>query len=58
MDGMRRLESFKHVIGLTRGYTKYPCFLCLLDSRAKNEQWVREKWPKRNECTDGEKDYS
>ena len=29
--------------------------LCLWDSRAKNEHWIREQWPKRNECTVGEK---
>jgi hypothetical protein len=24
------------------GYTKYPCFLCLWDSRAKHEHWARK----------------
>ena len=52
---MWRLESFKHVVGSTKGYTKNPCFLCLWDSRAKNEHWIREQWPKRNELTVGEK---
>ena len=43
------------LLGQQRGYTKYPCFLCLWDSRAKNEHWIREQWPKRNEFTVGEK---
>ena len=25
------------------GYTKYPCFWCLWDSKAKNKHWIREK---------------
>ena len=29
------------------GYTKYLCFLCLWDSRARKEQWQRKTWPKR-----------
>ena len=55
MDIMWRFERFKHAVGSTRGYTKYPCFLCLWDSRAKNEHWIHEQWPKRNEFTVGEK---
>ena len=51
---MWRFESFKHAVGSTRGYTKYPCVLCLWDSRANNEHWIREQWPKRNEFTVGE----
>ena len=30
---------------LQLSYTKYCCFLCLLDSRAKNEHYVRKQWP-------------
>ena len=29
--------------------------MCLWDSRAKNEHWIREQWLKRNEFTAGEK---
>ena len=35
------------LLGQQSGYTKYPCFLCLWDSRAKNEHWIRKEWPKR-----------
>jgi hypothetical protein len=29
------------------GYTKYSCFLCLWEIRAKHEQWARKDWPPR-----------
>ena len=28
------------VLRILQGYTKYPCFLCSWDSRAKNEHWI------------------
>ena len=33
------------------GYTKYPCFICLWDSRARGEYWVRKKSPERIKLT-------
>ena len=35
------------VIGLQNGYTKYPCFLCLGDSQADDQHYVRQEWPLR-----------
>jgi hypothetical protein len=35
------------LLGQQSGYTKYPCFLCLWDSRAKHEHWTRKDWPPR-----------
>ena len=49
------LKVLSILLGQQGGYTKYPCFLCLWDSRVKNEHWIREQWPKRNEYTVGEK---
>ena len=49
------LKVLSILLGQQGVYTKYPCFLCLWDSRAKNEHWIREQWPKRNEFTVGEK---
>ena len=49
------LKVLSMLLGQQEGYTKYPRFLCLWDSRAKNEDWIRELWPKRNEFTVGEK---
>ena len=49
------LKVLSMLLGQREGYTKYQCFLCLWDSRAKNKHWIREKWLKRNEFTVGEK---
>ena len=35
------------VLGLQGGYTKYPCFLCLWDSRADDQHYIRQEWPPR-----------
>ena len=43
------------LLGQKGGYTKYPCFLCLWDSRGKTKHWEQEKWPERKEFTPGEK---
>ena len=49
------LKVLSMLLGQQGGYTKYSCFLCLWDSRAKNKHWIREQWPKRNEFTVGQK---
>ena len=49
------LKVLSILLGQQGGYTKYPCFLCLWDSRAKNKHWICEQWPKRNEFTVGKK---
>ena len=41
------LKMVCFLLGQQSGYTKYPCFLCMWDSRAKNEHWIRKEWPKR-----------
>lgn len=41
------LKMVCFLLGQQHGYTKYPCFLCLWDSRAKSEHWIRKEWPKR-----------
>ena len=35
------------LLGLQGGYTKYPCFLCLWDSRADSQHYVQCDWPVR-----------
>lgn len=35
--------------GLQSGNTKNPCFLCLWDSRARNQHWTEKDWPMRSE---------
>jgi hypothetical protein len=34
------LKTVNFLLGQQSGYTKYPCFLCLWESRAKHEHWV------------------
>ncbi|XP_076053032.1 uncharacterized protein LOC143032339 [Oratosquilla oratoria] len=41
------------VLGLQGGYTKYPCFLCLWDSRADDQHFVRQEWPPRQRLEPG-----
>jgi hypothetical protein len=36
------LNMVNFLLGQQSGYTKYPCFLCLWDSRAKHEHWARK----------------
>ena len=35
------------LFGLQSGYTKFPCFLCLLGGRARKEHWTRKGGPGR-----------
>jgi hypothetical protein len=41
------LKMVNFLLGQQSGYTTYPCFLCLRDSRAKHEHWARKDWPPR-----------
>lgn len=41
------------VLGLQGGYTKYPCFLCLWDSRADKQHYVQRDWPARTHLEPG-----
>ncbi|GBP82675.1 hypothetical protein EVAR_60236_1 [Eumeta japonica] len=47
------LKVIGMLVGLQGGYTKYCCFLCLWDSRAKQHHYVRKEWPVRNEYIPG-----
>ena len=41
------LKVLTLILGMQGGYTKYPCFLCLWDSRADVEHYQKQKWPVR-----------
>lgn len=41
------------LLGLQGGYTKYSCFLCLWDSRARHEHYIRKTWPPRESFVPG-----
>ena len=35
------------LLGFQGGYTNYPCFLCLWDSRADDRHYLQKEWPAR-----------
>lgn len=48
------LKVVAMVSGLQQGYTKYMCFLCKWDSRARQEHYARKDWPDRINFTVGQ----
>ena len=45
---------FGFLLGLQGSYTKFPCFLCLWDSRARTaEHWIKKDWPVRSKLIPG-----
>lgn len=47
------LKMVNILLGQQSGYTKFPCFICLWDSRAKQEHWVKKDWPLRKNMKPG-----
>ena len=43
------------LVGLQGGNTKYPCFLCLWDSRDISNHYKKVEWPIRDDFVIGEK---
>ena len=43
------------ILGQQSGFTKFPCFLCLWDSRARESHWIKREWPARTTMNPGEK---
>jgi hypothetical protein len=41
------------LLGLQRGYTKCPCFLCEWDCRARDKHWETVHWPEREQLKPG-----
>lgn len=41
------LKLVNFLLGQQGGYTKYPCFLCEWDSRARDKHWIQKNWPVR-----------
>ena len=48
------LKMVNFLLGQQGGYTKYPCFLCLWDSRAKNQHCIKKDWPAREGLIPGQ----
>ncbi|KAI6647416.1 hypothetical protein LOD99_12412 [Oopsacas minuta] len=49
------LKMVNILLGQQSGYTKYPCFLCLWDSRADEVHWEKKNWPVCQKIVVGEK---
>jgi len=47
------LKVIALLLGLQGGYTKYPCFLCLWDSRADALHYQQKQWPERTHFVPG-----
>jgi len=52
------LKVIELLLGQQRGYTKYPCFLCEWDSRARDKHWDIVNWPEREQLQPGSKNVS
>lgn len=49
------LKMVNFLLGQQSGYTKYPCFICLWDSRVKSHHWTPKNWPIRDALVVGER---
>ena len=47
------LKMVGFLLGLQGGYTKFLCFLCLWDSRARTEHCIKKDWSLRSELIPG-----
>ena len=43
------LKIVNFLLGQQSGFTKYPCFLCMWDSRDRAQQYTKKDWPLREE---------
>ncbi|XP_076804684.1 uncharacterized protein LOC143448723 [Clavelina lepadiformis] len=48
------LKMLCFLLGQQHGYTKYPCYLCMWDSRARDQHWVERNWPPRSDLKPGD----
>ena len=47
------LKMVNFLLGQQSGFTKYPCFLCVWDSRERSQHYTKKDWPARNEMVPG-----
>ena len=50
-----RIVKCNIFLGKQSGFTKFPCFLCPGDTRARAEHWERKTWTMRDVMVVGEK---
>ena len=41
------LKMVNVLLGQQKGFTKFPCHLCMWDSRAREKHWIQKEWPIR-----------
>jgi len=51
----RDLKILSMILGQQSGFTKFPCFLCLWDSRDRESHYVKTDWPARQIFEPGKK---
>jgi hypothetical protein len=49
------LKMVNFLLGQQSGYTKFPCFICLWDSRDDKNHWIRKQWSIRENMDVGSK---
>ena len=49
------LKMVNFLLGQQKGFTKFPCYLCMWDSRARNQHWIQKERPIRKTLTVGMK---
>ena len=47
------LKMVSFLPGQQKGYTKFPYFLCMWDSRERENYWTQKEWPKRDNLKAG-----
>jgi len=47
------LKMVNFLLGQQSGFTKYPCFICMWDSRARQDHWKKVTWPLREKIAAG-----
>ena len=50
---LRLYQVVTLLLGQQSSYTKFPCFICLWDSRADSDHFVRREWPPRDQFLPG-----
>lgn len=47
------LKMVNFLLGQQSGFTKYPCFICMWDSRDRAQYYVKKDWPAREQLVPG-----
>lgn len=47
------LKMVNFLLGQQSGFTKYPCFICMWDSRDRAQHYVKKEWPAREQLVPG-----